>query len=427
MEQISSWGVESVWGDYNYYNTGEIASDKYAFVIDSGISLDTKDLNVHTKWAKSFIDGEAATKDTNGHGTAVASVIGAKADEYGLTGVAPGAQVIPIKVFGSSGTTSNKIVNDALDYVYNVILENNLQDTAVVNLSLGTKRPDAHPLLEKFHEAGIKVAVAAGNSMMDVDEYSPACYGHLSNIYTVSATKSDGGYATFTNFDSGDDVDDVDFAAPGQRIPVYSPTGELRYVNGTSFSAPHVAGLLLMGGIKAGPTQRLSQFQRENGMNKDPLALHDPVTAKRNRIKGDRGDNVLSGTSVNDKIRGLKGDDIISGNLGNDILRGGKGDDTLDGGIGSDILTGGFGANTYKSQEDSHADTIIFKSDGKVDTIEKLDEFDRIVVVNQQWQSITVQTIDASKIGIYADDELEAVYTGKNFTAEQLEYMVIGT
>ena len=58
----------------------------------------------------------------------------------------------------------------------------------------------------------------------------------------------------FANFDDGGDVDDVDYAAPGSGITVYSPSGELRTVNGTSFSAPHVAGLLLMGGIQAGPS-----------------------------------------------------------------------------------------------------------------------------------------------------------------------------
>ena len=41
MEFTSSWGVERVWGNYSYYHTGEPAADKYAFVIDSGISLNT--------------------------------------------------------------------------------------------------------------------------------------------------------------------------------------------------------------------------------------------------------------------------------------------------------------------------------------------------------------------------------------------------
>ena len=108
MEFTSSWGVERVWGNYSYYNTGEPAADKYAFVIDSGISLDTNDLNVNTEWAKSFVPTSSPFDDVMGHGTAVASVIGAKADEYGLTGVAPGAQVVPLKVFGDNGYTTNK-------------------------------------------------------------------------------------------------------------------------------------------------------------------------------------------------------------------------------------------------------------------------------------------------------------------------------
>ena len=83
MEFIGSWGVEKVWGDYSYYNTGEPAADKYAFVIDSGISLDTGDLNVNTEWSKSFINGTSPVDDPMGHRTAVASVIGAKADSHG--------------------------------------------------------------------------------------------------------------------------------------------------------------------------------------------------------------------------------------------------------------------------------------------------------------------------------------------------------
>ena len=62
-----------------------------------------------------------------------------------------------------------------------------------------------------------------------------------------------------------------------QGIPAYLPNGDIRYVNGTSFSAPHVAGLLLMGGIQAGETYELSEAQQEAGMVPDPLALHVPT------------------------------------------------------------------------------------------------------------------------------------------------------
>ena len=185
MEFTSSWGVERVWGNYSYYDTGEPAADKYAFVIDSGISLDTNDLNVNTEWAKSFVPDSSPFDDGTGHGTAVASVIGAKADDYGLTGVAPGAQVVPLKVFGNSGYTSNRRVQEcACAYAMEIILANNLVDKAVVNLSLGLNSPDAHEIIEQMNAAGIAVTVSAGNSARDVDGTSPASYGHLQNVYT---------------------------------------------------------------------------------------------------------------------------------------------------------------------------------------------------------------------------------------------------
>ena len=383
MEFTSSWGVERVWGNYSYYNTGEPAADKYAFVIDSGISLDTNDLNVNTEWAKSFVPTSSPFDDVMGHGTAVASVIGAKADEYGLTGVAPGAQVVPLKVFGDSGYTTNKRVQDACAYAMEVILANDLVDKAVVNLSLGANTPDAHEIIEQMNAAGIAVTVSAGNSARDVDSVSPASYGHLENVYTVSSTTEDNRYSNFTNFDGGDDVDDVDYAAPGSGITVYSPSGGLRTVNGTSFSAPHVAGLLLMGDITAGPTFELSSAQRSAGMDADPLALlapepiikyvEVPVTVieyvevqppqttfvgeldASNRIKGSRLDDVIIGGYRNDVLKGAEGDDYIVSFGGKDKVRGGNGEDTF-------VLSVGDGFTVIRDY-DPLEDTIVLPSD----------------------------------------------------------------
>ena len=400
MEFTSSWGVERVWGNYSYYNTGEPAADKYAFVIDSGISLDTNDLNVNTEWAKSFVTNSSPFDDVMGHGTAVASVIGAKADEYGLTGVAPGAQVVPLKVFGDSGYTTNKRVQDACAYAMEVILANDLVDKAVVNLSLGANTPDAHEIIEQMNAAGIAVTVSAGNSARDVDSVSPASYGHLENVYTVSSTTEDNRYSNFTNFDGGDDVDDVDYAAPGSGITVYSPSGGLRTVNGTSFSAPHVAGLLLMGDIQAGPTFELSSAQKQLDMDPDPLATHipaavfcpetlpiptcpepvvpDPIVIEvpgpivevpvhppqttfvgeldtSNKIKGSRLDDVIIGGYRNDVLKGAEGDDYIVSFGGKDKVRGGNGEDTF-------VLSVGDGFTVIRDY-DPLEDTIVLPSD----------------------------------------------------------------
>ena len=199
MEFTTSWGVEKVWGEHSFYNTGSPAADKYAFVIDSGISLNTGDLNVNTEWAKSFTGDDDPFNDGLGHGTAVASVIGAIADEHGLTGVAPGSQVVPLKVFGNGGFTTNRRVQDACRYAMEIILANDLVDDAVVNLSLGVMQPDAHEIIQELNDAGIKVVVSAGNSAADVDGVSPASYGHLPNVYTISSTTSNNLYSRFTN------------------------------------------------------------------------------------------------------------------------------------------------------------------------------------------------------------------------------------
>lgn len=399
MEFTSSWGVESVWGNYSYYNTGEPAADKYAFVIDSGISLDTNDLNVNTEWAKSFVPNSSPFDDVMGHGTAVASVIGAKADEYGLTGVAPGAQVVPLKVFGNGGFTTNRRVQDACAYAMEIILANDLVDKAVVNLSLGVNSADSHDIIQELNAAGIQVVVAAGNSARDVDGVSPASYGHLENVYTVSATTEDNRYSNFTNFDGGGDEDDVDYAAPGSGITVYSPSGGLRTVNGTSFSAPHVAGLLLMGDVQAGPTFQLSTAQVRAGMEADPLALlapepiieyvevpvieyvevpvieyvEVPVTVieyielqppettfvgeldTSNRIKGSQLDDVIIGGYRNDVLKGGKGDDYIVSFGDKDKVRGGNGEDTF-------VLSVGDGFTVIRDY-DPLEDTIVLPSD----------------------------------------------------------------
>ena len=257
MAGVKSWNIEQVWGSDRFYNEGDVAENQIAFVIDSGITkLD--DLNVNTTWSKSFVpELSDPFTDWSGHGTAVASIIGSKANGKGITGVAPGAELVSLRVFGNQRFTTSSRTNAALEYAKNIIVENNLFDRAVINMSLATSNPDRHPLVREMADMGIKFAIAAGNSSEDVDGVSPAGYGDHENVYTVSSNNENGYYSNFTNYDNIDldRVDDVDFAAPGQRVQVYNTDGTIGLKSGTSFSAPHVAGLLLMSeDIKVGQT-----------------------------------------------------------------------------------------------------------------------------------------------------------------------------
>jgi len=261
--EVLPWGVKAVWGGLDISTKGNVGAGSYAFVIDTGVLDTTGDLTVNTAWSRSWIAGETPFTDGNGHGTHVAGTIGALANGIGVVGVAPGASIVSLKVFDSTGagglTTS---IIDAINYAVGVINTNGLDKSKVViNMSLGGgNNPSLVNAVVNAANQGIRFAIAAGNGDaqgvgQDVDTVSPANAGDHPNVYTVSAVDSTYKMTSWSNWDridSTDSVDDVDVAAPGLSVYSYYRNGTLAYLSGTSMASPHVAGLLLMGGVKAG-------------------------------------------------------------------------------------------------------------------------------------------------------------------------------
>ncbi|QNI77945.1 peptidase family S8 protein [Synechococcus sp. MVIR-18-1] len=253
--EILPYGVKAVWGGSDISTKGNAGSGTYAFVIDSGVLDTTGDLNVNKTWSKSWVSGETAFTDGNGHGTHVAGTIAALANGVGVVGVAPGAEVISLKVFNSAGGgASYSTIIDAVNYATQVINNNGLDKSKVViNMSLGgSYSAGMDAAVKNAANQGIKFSIAAGNSGSDADGYSPASAGDHANIYTVSAVDNQYQMASFSNWDDQSGGDDVDVAAPGVSVLSYYKGGQLANLNGTSMAAPHVAGLLLMGGVKEG-------------------------------------------------------------------------------------------------------------------------------------------------------------------------------
>ena len=269
--EILPYGVRAVWEGNDISEKGNIGIGSYAFVIDSGVLNTTNDLNVNTAWSKSFVEGEGAFEDGTGHGTHVSGTIAALANGEGVVGVAPGAEIISLKVFSNSGggATYGKII-EAIDYSAKIINDNKLDKSKVViNLSLGG------PFFQGLDEAvkniadqGIRFAIAAGNSLKDVDSVSPASAGDHENVYTVSAVDKYYQTAWWSNYDDSYGGDDVDVSAPGVSVYSYYQNGNLAALSGTSMAAPHVAGLLLTGGVKEGAMAGANWFGYS-----DPFAL----------------------------------------------------------------------------------------------------------------------------------------------------------
>src|SRR5690606_24124533 len=97
-------------------------------------------------------------------------------------------------------------------------------------------------LVKKVAAKGMFVVVAAGNSYVDCKNDSPARV-IAPNVFVVSNMDSYGKFNTTSNFGTS-----VKFAAPGTKVLSTTIGSGYANGNGTSFAAPHVAGILALTG-----------------------------------------------------------------------------------------------------------------------------------------------------------------------------------
>ncbi len=223
-------------------------------VLDSGVDVAHPDL-VHALWTNpgetcgngiddegngyiddctgwNFGDGNADVSDHVGHGTHVAGIIAAEADNgIGVAGAAYEASIMPLKIGDETPTLSAAI--EAIAYAIG-------NGARIINASWVTPDPSAEAILQRAiaaaEKAGVLVVVGAGNDASDLGDhpvYPAALDGP--NLVTVAASSAVDRLAMFTNTGSS-----VDIAAPGEHIISTIPNG-YGVFSGTSMAAPHVS------------------------------------------------------------------------------------------------------------------------------------------------------------------------------------------
>jgi thermitase len=203
-------------------------------VLGTGVKLDHVDLAANIVPGYDFFGGDtdpSPGSPTESHETLVAGVAAAVTDNLeGVAGVCWGCGIMPLRL---------ALVSDQVAAALDFATQNGAR---VANMSFSgpvssTWGPDAAigQAIDRAAAAGMVLVGSAGNTSLDDIRY-PASDP---DVIAVAATQSGDTRAGFSTFGFT-----VDVAAPGQDILTPSdffPGYES--VNGTSFSAPYVAGL----------------------------------------------------------------------------------------------------------------------------------------------------------------------------------------
>jgi len=247
-------------GSAHRYTTG--AGVKVA-IVDSNVDFEHEDLAGQLRRVNRFERPDAKVESL--HGTAVASVIGARANNArGIVGIAPDATIDAYVACWSGGGGKGAICDS---FTLSKALDTALEEPPdIINLSLnGPYDPLVSRLLRKAHELGVVIVAANPNDTSSTEDF-PA------SMREVIAVGVQGGQGDET---SGMHTDDTRPAilAPGERVLVAIPSNDYEFRSGTSLAAAHVSGmaalLLSLSPEMAGDrvTELLEQNQRAGRMD----------------------------------------------------------------------------------------------------------------------------------------------------------------
>lgn len=180
--------------------------------------------------------GKDGTTDLVGHGTKVAGIIAARSRPgTGFVGLAPEATIIPIRQNDDKGTGTAATMAAAIRHAI-------AKRATVINISQDTVKPlkadsDLALAVREALNKDIVVVASAGNDGLagKVKLTYPAAYP---GVLAVAASDRNDERAPFSQTGSF-----VGVAAPGVDMVSTVPKGGQCVDNGTSFSAPYVAGV----------------------------------------------------------------------------------------------------------------------------------------------------------------------------------------
>ena len=193
----------------------------YDFIVSPTIAADGSgrdaDASDPGDWAPAGACGTgSAARNSSWHGTHVSGLAAAAGgNRIGVTGVAFGARILPLRALGRCGGYTSDIADAVVWAAGGTVngLPQNPNPAKVINLSLGGKGAcdiTSQNAVNAARARGASVVVAAGNSNTNATGSSPA---NCNGVIAVAATSKAGGKASYSNFGTN-----VTVAAPGGDV-----------------------------------------------------------------------------------------------------------------------------------------------------------------------------------------------------------------
>ena len=178
------------------------------------------------------------TSDTFGHGTASSGIIVGNWNDVGIGGIAPSAQILPVKITDSDNKSSAKLIGEGVSYAaaqakVRIILVESVK---------ATLDDDGFGPFKAAAAAGKLIIAPAGNAGQDKPYDLPGRFAALGGAgLVVGSHDESGNRAFFSNGAKG--VENNFITAPGKHILVASNQSDSSYsrITGTSMAAPQVA------------------------------------------------------------------------------------------------------------------------------------------------------------------------------------------
>jgi major intracellular serine protease len=216
------------------YSQGIFGQGVVVAVLDTGVSP-------HTEFENRLLPGKNCIKnyghkswyDDNMHGTHVAGTIAGK-----ICGIAPKAEILPIKVLNAMGGGEWEDIIAGLDYARTW----EQKKVKIISMSLSggakdiskTQKNKLEEAIKRCVDSGILVVVSAGNTAKDELRY-PACFDDVVTVGALDWDRQLAQYSTYGNH--------VDVVQIGTNVISAYFQGEYAQLSGTSMSTPIISGI----------------------------------------------------------------------------------------------------------------------------------------------------------------------------------------